>query len=118
VTLPGGSAVYAKDLLYPVAYRCLPLANANFDGTVASIRGLDPQFGILACQGSLPFQPRDMILVPARFEKQSGRDGRACFRLGELEYQLVERRFGLELNGYRSTYRLSLNAVTAAVGRH
>jgi Acetyltransferase (GNAT) domain len=82
LTLPGGSAVYAKDLFYPVSgipanirlgllIDVFPLAKANFDDAVAAIQSMEPQLGVLAYQGYLPFQPRDMIRVPARLEKQS-----------------------------------------------
>jgi hypothetical protein len=82
VSLTGGGAVYAKDLFYPVTgipvnlrlgllIDVFPLTKANFDSAVAAIRRLEPHLGVLAYQGYLPFQPRDMILVPARFEKQS-----------------------------------------------
>jgi hypothetical protein len=82
VTLPGGGAVYVKDLYYPVAgipanirlgllIDVFPLTKTNFDAATAAIRKMEPQLGALAYQGYLPFQPREMIPVPARFEKPS-----------------------------------------------
>jgi hypothetical protein len=80
--LAAGSAVYATDFFYPIAgipanlrlgllIDVFPLTKANFDDAVAAIRKMEPQLGVLAYQGHLPFQPRDMILVPARFEEPS-----------------------------------------------
>ena len=80
VSLPGGSAIYATDLFYPVAgipanirlgllIDVFPLTKDNFDAAAAAIRKREPQLGALAYQGHLPFQPRDMIQLPARFEK-------------------------------------------------
>ncbi|MGA2741726.1 MAG: GNAT family N-acetyltransferase [Bryobacteraceae bacterium] len=80
VSLPGGGAIYATDLFYPVAgipanmqlgllIDVFPLTKINFDAAATAIRKLEPQLGALAYQGHLPFQPRDMIPVPARFEK-------------------------------------------------
>ena len=82
VSLPGGGAIYAKDLFYPVAgipanirlgllIDVIPLTKANFDAAAAAIRKLEPQLGALAYQGHLPFQPREMIPLPARFAKPS-----------------------------------------------
>jgi len=82
VSLPGGGAVYAVDLFHPVAgipanirlgllIDVFPLTKTNFDGAAAAIRKLEPWLGALAYQGHLPFQPRDMMRVPARFEKPS-----------------------------------------------
>jgi len=82
VSLPAGGAIYAKELYYPLVgipanirlgllIDVFPLTKSNFDGAVAAIREREPQLGVLAYQGCLPFQPRDMILVPAKFEKQA-----------------------------------------------
>ena len=47
------------------------MTKTNFDDAVAAVRKAEPQLGVLAYQGHLPFQPREMFQVPARFEKQS-----------------------------------------------
>jgi len=82
VALPGdGRAIYATELYYPVAglppgiragvlIDVFPLIKANFDAAVTAIRQLEPELNVLAYQGVLPFEARDMIRIPAKYERQ------------------------------------------------
>ena len=48
-----------------------PMTKANFDAAVGRIREQEPTLSILAYQGYLRFQPRDMLRIPAKYEKQA-----------------------------------------------
>ena len=82
IDLPGGgNAVYATELYYPIGgipkhvrfgllIDVSPLTKANVDAAVIRIRKRERRLHVLAYQGHLPFQPRDMIRVPSKYEKQ------------------------------------------------
>ena len=82
VSLPGGAtAIYATDLYYPISgippqlrvgilIDVSPLTKPNFDASVRQILEREPALSVLAYQGYLRFQPRDMLRIPARYEKQ------------------------------------------------
>ena len=81
VPLPGGGAVYTTELFYPIEglpprirlgllLDVWPLDASTFNCAVAEIRRREPRLHFLAYQGSLPFRPREMFRVPARFEKK------------------------------------------------
>jgi hypothetical protein len=81
-SLPGGAtATYATELYYPIVgvprqlrtgilVDVSPPTKANFDAAVRVIRESTPALGILAYQGYLRFQPRDMLRISAKYEKQ------------------------------------------------
>jgi len=80
VPLPGGSAIYATELYYPIEgipprlktgllIDVSPLTKTNFDAAVAAIRRREPELSVLAYQGSLPFQARDMLRIPAKYQR-------------------------------------------------
>ena len=83
VALPGGgSAIYATELYYPITglprgiragvlIDVFPLTKANFDAAVSGIRRREPDLTVLAYQGVLPFPARDMLRIPAKYEKQA-----------------------------------------------
>jgi hypothetical protein len=83
VALPGGgSAIYATELYYPIAgipprvrtgllIDVAPLTKSYFDAAVEAIRRQEPELNVLAWQGNLPFQAREMIRIPARYERQA-----------------------------------------------
>jgi hypothetical protein len=83
VDLPdGGTAIYATELFYPIAgipsqlrtgilIDVVPLTAANFDAAIRKIREREPSLRILAYQGYLRFQPREMLRIPAKYEKQA-----------------------------------------------
>ena len=82
IDLPGGgSAIYAKELYYPIVglppqlrtgilLDVSPLTKTNLDAAVRQIRQREPRLSVLAYQGYLRFQPRDMLRIPAKCEKQ------------------------------------------------
>jgi hypothetical protein len=81
VDLPCGAAIYATKLYYPITglpprlrpgilIDVFPLTKTNFDAAVQSIRHLEPDLNVLAYQGNLPFQARDMIRIPPKYERQ------------------------------------------------
>jgi len=82
VALPGGGAVYTTELFYPIEgvprgirfgllLDVWPLEQRMFDRAVAEIRRREPKLHVVAYQGRLPFRPREMFRVPARFEKKA-----------------------------------------------
>ena len=82
IDLPdGGTAIYATELYYPITgippqlrtgilIDVSPLTKPNFDACVRQILERDPALSVLAYQGYLRFQPRDMLRIPAKYEKQ------------------------------------------------
>jgi hypothetical protein len=82
IDLPGGaSAIYATELYYPISgiprqlrtgilIDVSPLTKTNFDAVVRNIREREPALSVLAYQGYLRFGPRDMLRIPAKYEKQ------------------------------------------------
>jgi hypothetical protein len=101
ISLPEGGAVYATNLFYPVSgippnirlgllIDIYPLTRANFDGAVTAIRKLEPQLGVLAYQGYLPFQPREMLLLPAKLEKQSWTLGGRILEPGAVDERVFQ----------------------------
>jgi hypothetical protein len=82
VALDGGGAVYATQLFYPIEgvppwlrmallLDVWPLDARTFDRAIAEIRRREPRIHAIAYQGRLPFRPREMFCVPARFEKKA-----------------------------------------------
>ena len=83
VALPGGgSSLYATDLYYPIAglppdvragvlIDVFPLTKAHFDAAVLAVRRREPELTVLAYQGVLPFRARDMLRIPAKYERQA-----------------------------------------------
>jgi Acetyltransferase (GNAT) domain len=82
VPLPGGGAIYTNEFFYPIEglpsrlrlgllLDVWPLDAATFNRAVTEIRRREPRLHALAYQGRLPFRPREMFRVPARFEKKS-----------------------------------------------
>lgn len=83
VDLPaGGTAIYATDLYYPIVgippqlrtgilMDVFPLTKTNFDAAVDLVRKQEPSLNVLAYQGYLRFQPREMLRIPAKYEKQA-----------------------------------------------
>ena len=82
VTFPGGSAVYATEFFYPIEglppslrlgllLDVWPLEESVFNQAVSEILRREPHLHVLAYQGLLPFRPREMFRVPARFEKKA-----------------------------------------------
>jgi hypothetical protein len=78
----GAGAVYTTELYYPLEgvpqgirlgllLDVWPLERATFDRAVGEIRRREPRLHFLAYQGRLPFRPREMFRVPARFEKKA-----------------------------------------------
>ena len=88
VALPGGcNAIYAAELYYPIAgiprgiragllIDVFPLTKVNFDAAVDGIRQRESALSVLAWQGNLPFQARDMIRSSARYEEATLDSGR------------------------------------------
>ena len=82
IALPGGGvAIYATELHYPIAgiprwlrvgllIDVFPLSSENFDAAIEAIPRREPALNVLAYQGYLPFEPRGMLQVPARYERQ------------------------------------------------
>jgi hypothetical protein len=79
---PGAKAIYATQLYYPIEalpswvklgllIDVFPLTRANFDIAVREIRRQNPELNAIAYQGILPFRPREMVRIPAKYEKQS-----------------------------------------------
>jgi hypothetical protein len=82
MTLDGGGVVYTTELFYPIEglppwirmallLDVWPLDAGTFDRAVAEIRRREPRINAIAYQGRLPFRPREMFRVPARFEKKA-----------------------------------------------
>jgi len=82
VPLPGGDAIYTTEFFYPIEglpsgihlgllLDVWPLDAPTFDRAVAEIRRREPRLHFLAYQGRLPFRPREMFRIPARFEKKA-----------------------------------------------
>ena len=82
VALPGGGAVYTAKPFYPIEglpsrirFALLldvwPLDASTFDRAIAAIRLREPNLHVIAYQGRLPFRPREMFLVPERYEKKA-----------------------------------------------
>jgi hypothetical protein len=83
VALPGGgTAIYATDLYYPIAglppnvragvlIDVFPLTKAHFDAAVLAVHRREPELNVLAYQGVLPFRARDMLRIPAKYERQA-----------------------------------------------
>ena len=80
--VPEAGAVYTTELFYPLEgmpsgirlgllLDVWPLDRPTFDRAVAEIRRREPRLHFLAYQGRLPFRPREMFRVPARFEKKA-----------------------------------------------
>jgi hypothetical protein len=82
IRLPGdATAIYATDLYYPISgipprlrtgilLDVSPLTKTNFDTAVRQIREREPNLSFVAYQGYLRFQPREMLRIPAKYEKQ------------------------------------------------
>ena len=75
-------AVYTTECFYPIEglppdirlgllLDVWPLDRLTFDRAVTEIRRREPRLHFLAYQGRLPFRPREMFRVPARFEKKA-----------------------------------------------
>ena len=82
VPLEGGGAVYTTKPFYPIEgvpawlrmallLDVWPLDAATFERALAEIRRREPRLHAIAYQGRLPFRPREMFRVPARFEKKA-----------------------------------------------
>jgi hypothetical protein len=83
IALPGGgNAIYATELYYPIAglpsgiragvlIDVFPLTKAHFDAAVLAVGRREPELTVLAYQGVLPFQTRDMLRIPAKYERQA-----------------------------------------------
>jgi hypothetical protein len=76
----GGTCVYTRDLFYPIEglrkdFRLGilldvdPLTRDHLENAVNMVRELESDLEVLAYQGYLPFQPRNMLRVPDRLER-------------------------------------------------
>lgn len=97
----GGTAIYAIDLYYPISgiprqlrtgilIDVSPLTKMNFDAAVHQIREQEPSLSILAWQGFLRFQPRDMLRIPAKYEKQPWTLGGKILIPGQVDSRIFD----------------------------
>lgn len=99
----GATAIFATELYYPIAgiprrlgtgilIDVYPLTKTNFDEAVRSIREQEPCLSILAYQGYLPFQPRDMLRIPPKYERQPWTLGGKVLIPGQVDERIFNLR--------------------------